>query len=122
MRYEQLQQIAIDLNSVVVDPDWRKEASCKGYDINLFYLKNKQEQISPEIIKLCYGCPVRMCCLKEAIESQDSFGVRGGLTEKQQRVVFSKYRVLKRSISTSQVSLGMVKSENTQVNRRYYMA
>lgn len=40
---------------------------------------------------MCYGCPVRLECLADALDSRASFGVWGGLTERERRAMLRRY-------------------------------
>lgn len=33
----------------------------------------------------CYGCPIRLACLADALDSRTEWGVWGGLTERERR-------------------------------------
>lgn len=58
---------------------WKEEASCKGYDINLFFDTYEEDlALRPAIDKLCSECPVRKQCFAIGI-SQKNTGVWGGV-------------------------------------------
>lgn len=83
--------------------DWREEALCaKPKNVKVFFQERDiwfhDEDTDPEVVaqdnarakKMCFECPVRSMCLKEALESQAIHGFRGGLTEEETRQVLSQ--------------------------------
>jgi hypothetical protein len=59
--------------------EWKDDASCKGFDFNLFFDKYEEDlQLRPAIDELCSGCPVARQCFAVAI-SQKGWGVHGGV-------------------------------------------
>lgn len=65
---------------------WREEALCAQTDPEIFFPEPGQ---SPRAAKqVCADCPVRTQCLTDALDRRDiAFGVRGGLTPTQRRVL-----------------------------------
>lgn len=64
---------------------WTEGAACKPEDLHLFYPKgrggSKGDQKRFDAAKaICNGCPIREVCLTKAIEEEDGWGIRGGLT------------------------------------------
>lgn len=58
---------------------WKEEASCKDYDVNLFFDKYEDEvQLRPAIDKLCSECPMAKICFAVGV-SQKETGVWGGI-------------------------------------------
>ena len=74
---------------------WRQDAVCKDLDPNLFFPVGvtgpavEQIETAKEI---CSGCPVRGECLDFAITSNQEFGVWGGTTEDERRVLRRQWR------------------------------
>lgn len=70
--------------------DWRDDAACRQYDPEMWFpvgssaAAREQEDAAKRI---CGGCPVRSECLDWAIESGQSSGVWGGLSEDERRRV-----------------------------------
>ncbi len=78
------------LGSVGAMPGWRSEANCAGIDPDLFFperggSKELQAQQIRQAKSVCEGCIVRMMCLVDALEHQESFGIWGGMSEKERR-------------------------------------
>lgn len=40
--------------------------------------------------KVCTGCPVRLECLADALDSRTEYGVWGGLTERERRALLRR--------------------------------
>lgn len=64
---------------------WRDSALCAQTDPALFF----PEKGSPvaEAVKICQKCEVRVECLDFAIATKQRFGVWGGKTERERRVI-----------------------------------
>jgi WhiB family transcriptional regulator, redox-sensing transcriptional regulator len=74
---------------------WQDQAACKGMDVDLFFAD--QGGTVAEARMACNGntnpkrgqirpvCPVRLACLRYAVELHDGFGLKGGLTAKERR-------------------------------------
>lgn len=54
-------------------------ALCRGLDSDKFF-PEEFEVPDPDIIKLCWSCPIRESCLNWAL-SHDEVGIWGGLSE-----------------------------------------
>lgn len=68
---------------------WERDAACRGKDPSLFFGPNrfepKRERLAREDAakSICSRCTVTRECREAAIESGESFGVWGGLGEKE---------------------------------------
>jgi hypothetical protein len=59
--------------------EWKDRASCKDYDVNLFFDKYEEEvQLRPAIEAVCKQCPVLRECFATGV-SQKEWGVWGGV-------------------------------------------
>jgi WhiB family redox-sensing transcriptional regulator len=67
------------------DPDegWAKKAACKGYDPDIFYPEKGCGSAAAK--EICRSCVVRDECLEYAVETNQLFGIWGGLNERQRR-------------------------------------
>lgn len=65
--------------------DWRLHAACAHVDPELFY--PPKGATSRPAIRICTACPVRADCLRSAIEHAEPYGIWGGLTANQRRVL-----------------------------------
>ncbi len=65
--------------------DWRDLALCAEVDPELFF-PDKGESSRPAK-RVCASCPVRAECLQDALDRHEQFGVWGGLTERERRVL-----------------------------------
>jgi WhiB family redox-sensing transcriptional regulator len=66
---------------------WRTSAACIGLD-PLFHGPDHEsagdrKTREAKAIDICHTCPVRDACLRDAIDTRDVYGVRGGLTPDQ---------------------------------------
>ena len=59
--------------------EWKDSASCKDYDVNLFFdVYEETENLRPAIDKLCSECPIARQCFAVGV-SQKEWGVWGGI-------------------------------------------
>ena len=59
--------------------DWKDQAACKGYDVNLFFDKYEDnETVRPAIDSICAACPISRICFAVGV-SQKEYGVWGGV-------------------------------------------
>ena len=59
--------------------EWKDEASCQGYDTNLFFEKYEDDaSLRPAVDKICSQCPVAKECFAVGV-SQKEWGVWGGI-------------------------------------------
>lgn len=73
---------------------WKENASCKDYDVNLFFDKYEDDlTLRPAIDKLCSECPVVKQCFAIGV-SQKETGVWGGIYLDRGKISreFSKHR------------------------------
>lgn len=70
--------------------DWTARAACRGLDVNTFYPVAVGRAATPYVEKaraVCRPCPVKIQCLREALETKDAYGIRAGLTPEQRAAV-----------------------------------
>lgn len=71
-------------NSVTaIQGDWTVHAKCQGMTDALFPEAAEQKRAR----LLCMGCPVRSECLAEALDNRIEWGVWGGMTERERRLL-----------------------------------
>ncbi|MFC5911261.1 WhiB family transcriptional regulator [Streptacidiphilus monticola] len=67
--------------------EWQSEAACKGMDSSIFFsppgergnARRERERLAQQV---CGGCPVKARCASFATACQESYGIWGGLTER----------------------------------------
>jgi WhiB family transcriptional regulator, redox-sensing transcriptional regulator len=69
--------------SAVQHEDWTTSAKCRGTEDALFPAAAEQKRARA----FCSGCPVRAQCLAEALDNQIEWGVWGGTTERERRLM-----------------------------------
>lgn len=70
------------------DPDetpWQASANCLGVDPDLFFPERGGS--TREAKEVCAGCVVRDECLDYALSNGEKFGIWGGLSERERRLV-----------------------------------
>jgi WhiB family transcriptional regulator, redox-sensing transcriptional regulator len=73
--------------------DWQLDALCRGNHAYLFFppstfeRKDERERREMKAKAICGVCPVRQPCSEHAIQIREPFGIWGGLTEVERRVV-----------------------------------
>ncbi|MFH5821346.1 WhiB family transcriptional regulator [Georgenia sp. AZ-5] len=66
------------------DQDWVSQAACAQAAPDALFVRGAAQRTAR---KVCFGCPVRLRCLAEALAEDISFGVWGGLTERERRAL-----------------------------------
>ena len=66
--------------------DWTEQASCRGRTDEMFPEPSQQKRAR----QVCLGCPVRAQCLAEALDNQIEWGVWGGKTERERRLILRR--------------------------------
>jgi WhiB family redox-sensing transcriptional regulator len=75
---------AFDQNNL----DWQDIAACNEYDNVLFFGEEGESEIDKQAREahaksICQRCPVREPCLEFAMETNQKYGIWGGLTDKE---------------------------------------
>jgi WhiB family transcriptional regulator, redox-sensing transcriptional regulator len=68
---------------------WRQQAACHGTDLDLLY-PERGESAGPAR-QVCARCPVRQPCLEYALSNRITYGIWGGLTERERRPLQSEW-------------------------------
>lgn len=74
---------------------WQDRGRCRDLDPDLFFPpveseSSEQRQAREKTAKaVCSACPVRVECLKWALNHRERLGVWGGLTERERQVLAS---------------------------------
>jgi WhiB family redox-sensing transcriptional regulator len=71
---------------------WRKQAACRGLDVEVFYPATEDEADAAEAKAVCAECPVRQLCLEHALAHREREGVWGGTTERERRRIVRQRR------------------------------
>ncbi|MFC7219955.1 WhiB family transcriptional regulator [Streptomyces polyrhachis] len=79
------------------DGPWHAEAACRRDEAGLFFAPSKEptaDRLSREAAakRVCAGCPVMLDCREHALIQPEPYGVWGGLTAAERRVVLSRRR------------------------------
>lgn len=70
---------------------WQNKANCRGVNPTLFYPERGVS--TSEAKAVCSGCEVKEECLEFAVESGEKFGIWGGLSERERRVIRRQRRL-----------------------------
>lgn len=68
--------------------DWQDEAACRSYDNLLFFGEEGESELEKQAREsrakvVCHRCPVAEPCLEFAMETNQKYGIWGGLTDKE---------------------------------------
>lgn len=74
--------------SVDEDQTWAAQAACATAPPDSLFVRGAAQR---EARVRCFSCPVRMQCLADALDSHTTFGVWGGLTERERRALLRQY-------------------------------
>ena len=70
--------------------DWRAEAACVGENLDIFFPLGDQathHALSNQAKQVCARCPVMATCRAWALRTSPEFGIFGGLTAHERRLV-----------------------------------
>jgi WhiB family redox-sensing transcriptional regulator len=65
--------------------DWRDRALCAQVDPDIFFPDKGESSTAAK--RVCASCEVRAECLQDALDRGERFGVWGGLSERERRVL-----------------------------------
>ena len=68
---------------------WRERAACRGTDLDVFSPERGQTASPARLV--CARCPVRQPCLEYALSNRITYGIWGGLTERERRPLQSAW-------------------------------
>jgi len=74
--------------SSYIDQTWAARAACRQVEPDQLFVRGAAQRAARE---LCFRCPVRMECLADALDANVTFGVWGGLTERERRALLRRY-------------------------------
>lgn len=71
------------------DGHWTASASCGAGHVapDALFAEGSAQR---EARTVCFGCPVRLQCLADALDSRTDFGVWGGMTERERRALLRR--------------------------------
>lgn len=67
---------------------WQDDAACNGWGAEIFFPEQtsgwkRRIEVSPEVQRLCGGCPVRLRCLEWALTVPEKHGIWAATTPQQ---------------------------------------
>ena len=87
--------------------EWRDLGSCRTLDTALFFPIGQTGEAEVKIArakKVCGACPVRQACLEFAITTNQEYGVWGGCSEDERRVIRREWRARQRAARKASVA------------------
>lgn len=66
---------------------WMEDAQCRGVDYKLFFPTSPRKDEHGVIEKYCSQCPVREQCLDYALKRPEPWGIWGGMTQYERRLL-----------------------------------
>jgi WhiB family redox-sensing transcriptional regulator len=85
------------------DECWRAQAACHDLDPDLFFPVGVTGPAVGHIAAakaVCRGCPVRVECLEFAISTNQEYGVWGGASEEERRVLRRAWRARRARVAS----------------------
>ena len=67
--------------------EWTSRAACRTADPDRLFVRGAAQHRAKRV---CLGCPVRVECLADALDSRVEFGVWGGMTERERRALLRR--------------------------------
>lgn len=72
---------------IVQDQSWAAMAACAHSSPDDLFVQGAAQRAARAV---CYGCPVRISCLADALDNRVPFGVWGGMTERERRALLRR--------------------------------
>lgn len=66
---------------------WQADAACQGLDTELFFPGRGESDTVTAAKEICSSCGVREECLESALATGEKFGIWGGTSERERRVL-----------------------------------
>ena len=79
---------------IVMSRDWWESAACRSVEADLFFpisAKGRSELDAGRAKAVCQRCPVCSQCLDYALATGQSYGIWGGLTEDERRLLAARH-------------------------------
>lgn len=70
--------------------DWHKHVLCSRTDPGLWFPEPGEDETPAKVI--CGRCPVRAACLAYALDTNEQYGIWGGLSPKERREIRRRER------------------------------
>jgi WhiB family redox-sensing transcriptional regulator len=90
------------------EPNWRDEAACKHVAPELFFPIGTTGPAIAEIEnakRVCADCPVQSPCLQFALHTHQEFGIWGGTTAEERRLLLKVVRAKARTTERVNVAV-----------------
>jgi WhiB family transcriptional regulator, redox-sensing transcriptional regulator len=69
-------------------PEWVLRGSCRHQSPDAMFVDGAAQNTAK---RLCRTCPVRWECLADALDNRTEFGVWGGMTERERRLLLRRH-------------------------------
>jgi WhiB family transcriptional regulator, redox-sensing transcriptional regulator len=79
---------------------WQDLAACRGTDTDRFFPISYKGRSAADIdvaVRICRSCPVRQPCLAYALSTAQTYGIWGGTTERQRKLLRRRRTNVRRS-------------------------
>lgn len=80
-----LRHMTISLEPTTPLGRWTTLASCRSLDPELFFPETANDEEAAKAV--CVTCPVRTACLEHALAASEPYGIWGGLTLRERRLL-----------------------------------
>lgn len=80
--------------------EWRELGSCRKLDTTMFFPIGQTGEAEVKIARakrVCLTCPVRQECLEFAVTTNQEYGIWGGCSEEERRVIRRQWRARQRA-------------------------
>ena len=68
--------------------DWPSMAACQSGDPDALFVQGAEQNVAKRI---CRSCPVRYECLADALDNRIEWGIWGGMTERERRLLLRQH-------------------------------
>ncbi len=75
---------------------WQIEGSCRGLDPDLFFVESERGSVRDKHVArakaICAECPVMQSCREHGLNTQEAYGIWGGLTRHERQATLRRQR------------------------------
>lgn len=78
---------------LIAEPEpWVQQAACRNTETYLFFPERGNHDDINEARRACSGCPVSNDCLEYALRTSQRYGIWGGVSERERKVMRTEIR------------------------------
>ena len=86
------EKATINIRAITADWDWQSEGACKNMDTSIFFYEDNERGQEKDLREktakaICDTCPVINECLEFALQIKEDYGIWGGTTPEERKLI-----------------------------------